>query len=89
MKQRITYISVALFVLLFLTPQVHLSAEPHCSRNYNWEWIWENQFKNNNDYFSGSGTKSDPYLIRESYQLAKLAYDVNVRHNTYRDKYTR
>lgn len=87
MKQRITYISVALFVLLFLTPQVHLSAEPHCSRNYNWEWIWENQFKNNNDYFSGSGTKSDPYLIRESYQLAKLAYDVNVRHNTYRDKY--
>jgi hypothetical protein len=87
MKQRITYISIALFVLLFLTPQVHLSAESHCSRRHNWESIWENQFKNNYGGFQGSGTLSDPYQISQSYHLAKLAYEVNVRHNTYKGKY--
>ena len=87
MKQRITYISIARFVLLFLTPQVQVSAESHCSRRNNWESIWENQFKNNYGGFQGSGTLSDPYQISQSYHLAKLAYEVNVRHNTYKGKY--
>ena len=87
MKQRIKYISIALFVLLFLTPQVQVSAESHCSRRHNWESIWENQFKNNYGGFQGSGTLSDPYQISQSYHLAKLAYEVNVRHNTYKGKY--
>jgi len=44
-------------------------------------------FKDSYGSFGGSGTKSDPYRISDAYRLAKLAYDVNVRHNTYKDKY--
>ena len=87
MKQRIIYISTALFALLFLTPQVQVSAESYYFGHNNWEWMWDKMYKDSYGGFSGSGTKNDPYIIQDAYRLAKLAYEVNVRHNTFKGKF--
>jgi len=87
MKQRITHICIALFALLLLAPPMQVSAESYYSGRNNWEWMWDKMFKDSYGSFGGSGTKSDPYRISDPYRLAKLAYDVNVRHNSYKDKY--
>ena len=87
MKQRIIYISAALFAMLFLTPQVQVSAESYYFGHNNWEWMWDKMYKDSYGGFSGSGTKNDPYIIQDAYRLAKLAYEVNVRHNTFKGKF--
>ena len=88
MKQRITYISLVLFSLLFFAPHVPMAAESYYSWQNNWEWIYEHVFKNSDDHFyGGDGTKERPYRIWQGQHLAKLAYDVNVRHITYKGKY--
>jgi len=88
MKQRITYICLVLFCLLFLAPHVSATAESYYSWRNNWEWIYDHVFKESDDHFyGGDGSKERPYLIWQGQHLAKLAYDVNVRHITYKGKY--
>ena len=88
MKQRITYISLVLFAVLFLAPQEQLSASSYYVERNSWEWIFDHIIREGDDsFYGGDGSKERPYRIWQGQHLAKLAYDVNVRHNSYKGKY--
>ena len=77
MKQRITYISLVLFAVLFLAPQEQLSASSYYVERNSWEWIFDHIIREGDDsFYGGDGSKERPYRIWQGQHLAKLAYDV-------------